>query len=256
MIDVTEISEIPGILRSDYLGSLLEPQEFYVENLVRAGQKVLICDSGRPVGYAVTHDATIVEFFWTDSGVTPQSKAFELVLKNSKADRALCKSFDSLMLAAAATKPARTRTAGFLFRRIANASFTTNPQVTVRVGTKDDIGAVLSIHDGFFDDAHEIESYTTDRRLFIYQSRDPGILGCGVFKRILPDQNNFDVGMVVAPAHRRKGVGTYIAAHLKNHCLKAGYRPVCGCSVENVASRASLEKAGFAADHTLVEFVY
>ncbi len=217
---------------------------------------MLICDSERWIGYAVTHDAAIVEFFMIENGVKQRSEAFDLVLENSGVARALCKTFDSLMLATAATKPARTRRVGLLFRRIVDASFSSTLDVLPRVAKKNDLGVLLSINDGFFEGTSEIESYITEGGPFIYESKDKDILGCGVFKRVIPGRNAFDVGMVVAPGHRTKGTGTYIVAHLKNHCLNAGYRPVCGCSASNIASQRCLEKAGFVANHSLVEFSY
>ncbi len=256
MLKVRPIAKIPEFLRNAYLGSLSEPQELYVETLVQTGKKLLICDSERWIGYAIIHDAAIVEFFLLESGSKVRSEAFDLALSKSGAVRALCKTFDCLMLAAAAAKPARTRTVGLLFRRIVDASFANNPEVVPRVASKNDVAMLLSVHDGFFDGSSEIESYMTEGGLFIYESKDKDVLGCGVFKRVIPGRNAFDVGMVVAAAHRRKGTGTYIVAHLKNHCLSAGYRPVCGCSASNIASQRSLEKAGFVANHSLIEFAY
>lgn len=53
-----------------------------------------------------------------------------------------------------------------------------------------------------------------------------------------------DLFMEVAEAHRRKGVGTLVIQEVIKQCYLAGRVPAARCGVENVASRATLTKAG------------
>jgi GNAT superfamily N-acetyltransferase len=140
------------------------------------------------------------------------------------------------MMAAAASRPANTRTSGFLFRTIVDRSFAPDPD--------------------FFDDVHEIERYAADGRLFLYETIGAEPLDCGILTRIIPGLDAVDVGMVVAAPHRRRGIGAHIVAHLKHYCLQAGDRLVCVCSADNHASRRALEQASFATAHSLIEFTY
>jgi hypothetical protein len=54
-----------------------------------------------------------------------------------------------------------------------------------------------------------------------------------------------DIYMAVAEPHRRCGYGSYIVQELKRVCYEAGRRPAARCNAANVASRKTLEKAGF-----------
>lgn len=54
-----------------------------------------------------------------------------------------------------------------------------------------------------------------------------------------------DVYMSVAESERRKGYGSYIVQELKRVCYKAGKRPAARCNADNIASRKTLQKAGF-----------
>jgi GNAT superfamily N-acetyltransferase len=54
-----------------------------------------------------------------------------------------------------------------------------------------------------------------------------------------------DIYMAVAETHRRRGLGAYIVQELKRACYEGGSVPAARCNVDNVPSRATLQKAGF-----------
>jgi len=258
---VEECGDLPVWLRQAYLGSLGEPQELYVETLVRSGRPLLLHQGeqgqdGAVTGYAVVSDGVVVEFHLGRDAWSELPAAFGAVLDHSGAGQALCKTFDPLMLTAAASRPARTRTVGHLFRSVHGPGQVAGPEITARLAQDSDSDAILAIHDGFFDDPDEVERYVTEQALWLYETADFDVLGCGTLTRVIPGQDAVDVGMVVAPQHRRRGLGAAIVAHLKDRCLQSGDRPIAGCDAENTASRRALENAGFATAHSLIEFTY
>ena len=264
----------PQVLRQGYLASLAHPQELYLENLVQAGRTVLVYDDrdgdggngavardravdrDRIVGYAVIGGEAVVEFFLAPDVLAALPAAFAAVLDHTQVGRALCKTFDTLLLTAAASRPAHTSTAGYLFREVRDPSFTPDPDVVTRIGLLADLDAVWSIQDGFFDDRGEVRQYLDAQSLFLYEAGGGELLGCGILTRVVPGDTAVDVGMVVAPAHRRRGLGSYIVADLKARCLRVGDRPIAGCDAANLASRRALENAGFTTAHSLLEFTY
>ena len=54
-----------------------------------------------------------------------------------------------------------------------------------------------------------------------------------------------DIYMEVEEPFRRRGLGTYLVQELKNLCYAAGKIPAARCSPANIASRRTLQKAGF-----------
>lgn len=54
-----------------------------------------------------------------------------------------------------------------------------------------------------------------------------------------------DIFMEVSEPARRQGYGSYLVQELKRICYEAGKKPAARCSPDNVASRRTLEKAGF-----------
>lgn len=54
-----------------------------------------------------------------------------------------------------------------------------------------------------------------------------------------------DLFMEVAEPVRRRGLGSYLVQELKRVCYEAGKKPAARCDPANVASRRTLERAGF-----------
>ena len=54
-----------------------------------------------------------------------------------------------------------------------------------------------------------------------------------------------DIYMSVAEAYRRRGLGSFIVQELKRVCYETGKVPAARCNVNNLASRKTLQKAGF-----------
>jgi GNAT superfamily N-acetyltransferase len=54
-----------------------------------------------------------------------------------------------------------------------------------------------------------------------------------------------DIYMEVTEPHRRRGLGAYLVQELKRICYELGSVPAARCNTRNVASRKTLQKAGF-----------
>lgn len=54
-----------------------------------------------------------------------------------------------------------------------------------------------------------------------------------------------DIFMEVAEPFRRQGIGAFVVQELKRVCYESGYVPGARCNPTNVASRRTLQKAGF-----------
>jgi hypothetical protein len=65
-----------------------------------------------------------------------------------------------------------------------------------------------------------------------------------------------DIYMEVAEPFRRRGLGSYLVQELKRVCYELGSTPSARCSTKNIASRKTLQKAGFVpCGHILVALV-
>jgi GNAT superfamily N-acetyltransferase len=247
MVSFEEASAPPEGLRQAYLDGLPEPQELFLEGLVASGRTW--CHER--VAYAVARGNQLVEFFVSPSHHGEVVTLFDAAMDVSGATAALCKSFDTQMLFAALSRPAKVTAPGLLFRRIANSLFTPSAELTFRNGLASDAEAIAEIDDGFFANLSEIQSYAEKGGLFVLH-KEGEIIGCGIATPVVAGRPAIDVGMWVTPHHRRKGYGSYIVAFLKDHYLKRGLRPICGCATQNIASHRALRAAGFEPDHRIL----
>lgn len=237
-------------LRAAYLASLPEPQEFHCEQLSRRGQPFLIMRGSEILGYTITQGAsTLVEFHAAHRGL------FDPCVEQAGIRRVFCKSFDEPLHAACLSRVAKATTKGLLYRRIIDPGFTPDPAIQVRVADERDVTAVMAANDGFFGGHAETIGYARAGQLYLYET-EMGLIGCGLLQRVTPDRKAYDVGMMVAAGHRRRGFGRHIVRHLVHLCLTTGKRPIAGCSVENHASQRCLESAGFRSEYQLIEFAW
>lgn len=65
-----------------------------------------------------------------------------------------------------------------------------------------------------------------------------------------------DLGMVVAQAYRGRGLGRSVLLHLKAHCYREGWKPICSCAVDNPASKKAIERSGFLSEHRIVKITF
>lgn len=251
MIQFEKTKAVPAFLRDNYLASLAEPQELFLENRVLIGQVWQFAESA----YAVVLDDTLIEFFVVPGETRRLIEIFDAAMEASGASRVLCKSFDTQLLFTALSRDATVSTVGLLFRRICDPGFLERQEVTFRVGTTVDAVAVMGFNDGFFADREEIEDYTKTGDLFLLE-KSGEVIGCGIGKPVISGGSAIDIGMLVAPNHRHQGYGSHIVSFLKRHYLDNGLRPICGCGVSNVGSRRALESAGFVCEHRLLQISY
>ena len=60
--------------------------------------------------------------------------------------------------------------------------------------------------------------------------------------------------MIVAPAHRGKGVATWILAQLVAMNDAEGLTSICSTERDNRAAQKAIERAGFFAGHRILQF--
>ncbi len=173
----------------------------------------------------------------------------------SGASKVLCKAFDGQLLHASLSRPAHVSPFAFLFRKIVDTTFQPLPDLSFRIGTVEDFQPILAIDDGFFRSTERIAEHASHDGLFVLESNN-AILGCGIAKTVIQGRPDVDIGMFVAPDHRRKGYGTYIISFLKDYFLRQGKRPICGCGVDNIASQRTLTNAGFFCEYRGLEITY
>lgn len=94
------------------------------------------------------------------------------------------------------------------------------------------------------DDAAQISSHQLDSGADWVLEVDGSVVATG---GILFHYNRpyGDIYMAVAESSRRRGLGSFLVQELKRVCYEQGSVPAARCNPKNVASRKTLQKAGF-----------
>lgn len=82
---------------------------------------------------------------------------------------------------------------------------------------------------------------------------DKKILGTCELRKSEAQAGIADLGAIVSPRHRKKGLGTYLMLRGKALCYEQGLQPICSCRYDNQGSRRMIEKAGFVNRHNLLK---
>lgn len=240
-------SQLSPLLRRQYLASLEEPQEWFLEELVGLGQ-VWTHEDG---SYGVTNEKILVEFFSADP--TNAEKLLHDFWGQHCFSTALVKSYDYDFVRSCENLGWTSSVGGFLFRKRKPRGQAAFDGAEIRSTTPTDVHVIWQINDNFFDNEDEVANLAVSNKLWTV-TVDGEIAGCGVSNRVIKKSDAVDVGMMVASKFRRRGLGTYIVSEIADRIEREGLRPICGCGASNLASKATLEKAGFVSDHQLLSF--
>jgi len=240
------VADLPISLRDQYLASLPEPQEWFLEEMVRSGN---VWDlSGK--GYAVFHGDTLVEFHAIDRDQAP------LLLSGLAQQRpfkkGLCKSFDTVLMEAAQSLGWTMLETGYLFRKRIPARLMAKDGFRLRQARESDLAEAWETGRDFFDSIEEVQRLYCAGGLWI-AFHVGQMVGSGVMIPIDGSGDVVDIGMVTRPNQRNKGIASMIVCELASNLERDGKRPICGCAESNRASKAALEKAGFVSEHRLVQ---
>lgn len=251
--DIQQLSE----LRQQYLNALYESQELFLELMVPASEKYIIQLDGEDIGYFMKlNDNYLIEFYLKDKYLPKCSEIFHEIVKKQYLTGAYCKSFDSVLLKVCCHLHKSMKIVGVLYRNIIDKEIVPlNAIDEVRIATMSDFKAIAGLKEGVFDTEEEIEITIKKRAIFIFKNKGD-LIGYGIFQPAVDGQKSYDIGMAVAPNFRRKGYGTFILNYLKNHCIKNGWQPTCGCAVDNIASQKTIEKTGFVSRHNMLAFAF
>lgn len=253
ILQPVKLSDIEA-LRIDYLKSLPVFQELYMEMLVEESVCYQIEDTGIVFGYAsVTKENILVEYYLKEEFIVRNSSIFNFILKELAITKVYCKSFDAVLLDSCLLSFKKFGVNGTLFRHyIPTPDFYQNDMV-VKTAEEADIPFLLEQKDGLYETPQELETFV-NRRCVLMFFKNSSLIGCGYLIKIHPQWDYYDIGMWVNPDYRKQGYAIQIISYLKHLCILNGWKPICGCAFDNIASQKTLEKNGFYSKFKLLEF--
>ncbi|MCP4426399.1 MAG: GNAT family N-acetyltransferase, partial [Chloroflexi bacterium] len=250
-----------------YLVSLVAPLDVYWQAAIidPAPHWEMVAD-GRSLGYfAADEKKRLLQFYASDRA----AELFAAVIGSEWVETAVAGTNDPAFLSLCLDVQKQVSVNTYLFHdaRQVDPALPTYPWATFRLSTERDLERLLAFYgrnDEFSDsDAIEanfggqrsfIQSLIANQQSFILMDGDT-LLGIGECRVSASQPPYADIGMIVDKDHRRRGVGASILARLKAHCASQNAIPICSCAADNFVSRKTIEKAGFAAHHRMLDIL-
>ncbi len=241
--------------RAAWHESLTELPELFVEMAVRRSSAWVMTDSDVQIGYFTAEDQTLTQLYLTESHRTHSDVVLDQISAKFGLKQAWVSTFDPLVLVACTSKARRYSVMGCHFRRQRDISLAP-PSLTPaeRIATSSDIARIAAINDPeVFDDPDDIPIWVESGFVTLFEA-DADLVGFGLCTPTGPLTRGADIGGLVSPPYQRQGLGVWIARRMAARCRAQGLIPTGGCAMDNLASRRTLERAGFVADHRLLVF--
>ena len=145
MSELTPASRPLPQLRQQYLKSLEEPQEFFLEELVSTGQ-FWTNDEG---SYGVINGRSLVEFFSPD--LKSSTRLLRRLHDQHRFSTALVKSYDCNFMGSCQELGWKGAVGGFLFRKRKNPTYTVFRNAVLSAAVRTDVEPLWEINDDFFE---------------------------------------------------------------------------------------------------------
>ena len=253
--------------KARHRATLTAPQDAYWENgIIGASAHYVVFVDGQPGGFcAVDSDGFLVQAFVGQPSVLDLGRLFDAAMVSLGVSGAYAATNEPDFLAACREREQDSAVHTLLYfddhtvspmgsRRLRRAT-PGDLESLVAMHGAEDIVDLATMEAGFGGLAGYIRATIADGSLLVLDI-DGEIAGSGDFRVRETWPGTADLGVVVAPHRRERGVGTEILCLLKQLAAEVGAEPMCSTTIENLASQRMIEKAGMAVRHQVlrVEF--
>jgi hypothetical protein len=252
----TEIDKIAEF-RIEYLNSLPEFQELFLELMINNSDAYLLQIDNKDIGYAiVNNDHILIEFYVMNLYISSSYDIFSQVVNELSFNEIYCKSFDSLLLNNCLLSSFSYSVAGVLFRDYVEPLILLDSSIRMTKAKLSSIGLLINQDDSIkelFETEDQLRNFIENENVFEFYKNDE-FVGCGMIIRTISDWNYCDLGVWIKPSKRGNKIGSQIILNLREFAIKNNMNPSCGCASENIASQKIIERSGFVSKYKLINF--
>ncbi|MCP4362400.1 MAG: GNAT family N-acetyltransferase [Chloroflexi bacterium] len=261
---VDAVEDIAG-LKKAYLRSLVAPQDCYWETaVIGLAPHIILTVNGQAVGYCAINKADCLLEFYVNSPALA-AELFATVLTERGVKTAVAGTNDPFYLSLCLDRQQKVAVNTYLFHVLEPLPTNPSPGTIFRLGMQTDLAALVDFYgrNNEYEDTESIEAGFGGRQQYAQDlinkgqvfllTEGPAIIGIGECRFSVSQPVYADIGMIVEREQRRCGWGTQLLRQLGSYCKQHGRQPICSCAADNIASRKAIEKAGFVAQHRLLD---
>jgi len=243
--------------RAEYLNSLPEFQELYIELMINESDCYLLQKDGNEIGYAIVNtDDILIEFYVNNKHISGSYDIFKQVVTDLSVTEIYCKSFDSLLLSNCLLGSFPYSVIGVLYRDYVEPLVSLDSAIKMIKSVLSSIALFKKQDDSIkelFETDDQLTRFIKHENVFEFYKNDE-FVGCGMVLITNPDWNYCDLGVWVKPSERGNKIGSRIILHLREFAIGNNLNPSCGCAFENIASQKTIERSGFVSKYKLISF--
>ena len=243
--------------RKDYLNSLPEFQELFLELMINNADFYLLEIEKVSVGYVIKNrDDVLIEFYVTNKYISKSNDLLKQVLNELSITEIYCKSFDFLLLNNCLLNSFPYAVVGVLYRDYVEALIEIDPEIKMQKSNLSSKKILLEQDNSIkelFATEQQLTEFVSKENVFEFYKNEE-LIGCGMVLKTNADWNFCDLGVWVNPSKRGNAFGAQIILKLSEFAISNDMKPSCGCAIENIASQQAIEKSGFISKYVLIKF--
>ena len=252
-------SDIIQQRRDDYLLTLIAPMDGMWESTVISHATFWeIQDQKQYVGhFCIDSNNYLLRFHLLEAYQAQAQEIFRWIISTHNIRHAIASTIEPLYFSLCLDFQRSIEPHTYLFRDNTRVELSSCPSNSLfRKAEKRELDAISRFYHANTEGSGEwIETFLHERlsheELFVLYDRE-ALVATG---ECIPSQKQppyADLGMIVAQSYRGKGLGSSMLIQLKQHCYETGWKPICSCAADNLASKKAIEKAGFISEHRMV----
>lgn len=255
-IEKTTVDKIKKY-RTEYLNSLPEFQELYLEIMLNNSDFYLLYSDDIEIGYIIINaDNILIEFYVKNNYIPSSNEILRQVVKDLSVTDIYCKSFDSLLLSICLLSSFQYSVIGLLYRDYLEPLIMLDSRIKFKKANSSSIRLFKSQDESIkelFETEEQLTNFINNENVFEFYKNDE-FVGCGMIIRTHYDWDFCDLGVWVNPLKRGEYIGSQIILIMRDFAIKNKLIPSCGCAIENLASRRIIEKSGFVSRYKMINF--
>lgn len=254
--DASSLSE----LRQNWQANLTGPQDGMWEVFRNSADHWAFVANNVVVGYACANDEYgLIQFYLSRAWEYARVKTLQDFLRRQGITKGMVGTNNPVFFSAAKELAQSVELDTYLFTDQAEVRLDEKAGTLVEAGKQDlerlvnfydlSIGAPESWSRGYLGNHLQ-------RGEIFYLTQNGTIIGVCEVRKSDSNTEVADIGMLVSPAFRRQGYGTFLLGKAKAIAKGWGRAPICSCEVANIGSAKSIRKNGFRSTHELFRVVF
>lgn len=247
-------------LIEDWRKSLIIPQDGMWEAFSRLSDHWKISEGERDIGFAVIHSKFgLIQFFLDKLWLADSTSIFQEFLRHTETRAAVIGTNDPIFYSIATRIQTPTNIHTLLYQNMIETEAPLTNHAFEMASQKNHSELVEFYHKSTGAPVEWLKMYTEPLveagEIFVL-STNKEILGVSEIRTRESDLSIADVGMVVAPLHRKKGIGTLLLGKAKEIAIARNLTPICSTEIGNTGSIKAIERNGFRSIHQMHSFTF